>query len=136
MNKLVRFLIAGLPSFLIAIPLNYALVTWAGWPKPGAYAAVLLVQVTLNYFACRWFVFKPSNAVRFWSSFALFVNGILLFRLLDWGLYSLLTACTTLPFIGVQLFNVALFGLLKFEFSRRVFERKHAERPETQPPSE
>jgi putative flippase GtrA len=123
-SKLLKFFAAGLPSFLIAIPLNWVLVTRAGWPKPAAYAVVLALQVTVNYFACRYFVFDSGQGGKLWKSFAVFVNGILLFRLLDWGLYSLLTTRFGLPFIGVQLFNVALFGLLKFEFSRRVFERR------------
>lgn len=124
MSKLLKFFAAGLPSFLIAIPLNWLLVTRAGWPKPAAYAVVLALQVTINYFACRFFVFDAERGGGLWKSFAVFVNGILLFRLLDWGVYSLLTTQFDLPFIGVQLFNVALFGLLKFEFSRRVFEHQ------------
>ena len=127
MSKLVKFLLAGGPSFLIAIPLNWALVTQAAWPKPAAYAVVLVVQVTLNYFACRYFVFQTAPGVTLWKSFAVFVNGILIFRLLDWGVYSLLTTKLALPFVAVQLGNVLLFGLLKFQFSKRVFERTQSE---------
>jgi putative flippase GtrA len=122
MKKLIRFLVAGLPAFLLAIPLNWALVTHLAWPKPAAYAMVLAVQITLNYFACRLFVFEVVQGVSAWKSFAVFVNGILLFRVLDWGVYSLLTTKAGLPFLAVQLFNVLLFGLLKYQFSKRVFE--------------
>lgn len=136
MKKLVKFFAAGLPSFLVAIPLNWLLVTRAGWPKPAAYAVVLVLQVTINYFACRFLVFETTREAGLWKSFAVFVNGILIFRLLDWGVYSLLTAKFALPFIGVQLSNVVLFGLLKFEFSRRVFERETKNLAPTNPPRE
>jgi putative flippase GtrA len=124
MKQLAKFFVAGVPSFLLALPLNWLLVARAGWPKPAAYALVLVLQVTINYFACRYFVFETGQRTSLWRSFAVFVNGILVFRLLDWGMYSLLTTQFNLPFIGVQLFNVAMFGLLKFEFSKRVFERR------------
>lgn len=122
-RKLLKFFLAGVPAFLIAVPLNYALVAWAGLTKPLAYALVLTVQVTLNFFACRLFVFDPHPEIGLGRSFAVFFNGIVLFRLADWALYTVLTARFGLPFVGVQLLNVGLFGLLKFLFSRRVFER-------------
>lgn len=127
LRKFFKFGLAGLPSFLVAIPLNYALVKWAGLPKPAAYALVLAVQVTVNFFACRYFVFDADRRQSLWKSFVVFFNGIILFRLADWAVYSILTTRLGLPFIAVQLFNVLLFGFLKFEFSRRVFERPPSE---------
>lgn len=138
MRKLIKFLVAGLPAFLLAIPLNWALVTHLAWPKPAAYAMVLALQVTLNYFACRLYVFEIDRGVSAWKSFAVFVNGILLFRVLDWGVYSLLTSKAGLPFLAVQLFNVLLFGLLKYQFSKGVFEAASSEanRPAPKPGTE
>lgn len=122
--KLFKFFAWGIPAFAIALPLNYALVKWAELTKPIAYALVLAVQISINFFACRFFVFETDRRKSLWKSFALFVHGIVFFRLADWGVYSLLTTQFGLPFIGVQLFNVALFGLVKFEFSKRVFESR------------
>jgi putative flippase GtrA len=131
LQKLIKFGVAGLPSFLVAIPLNYLLVTRWQLAKPAAYALVLGIQVTINFFACYYFVFATDRRTGLWRSFGIFCNGILLFRLGDWAVYSVLTSRFALPFIGVQLFNVALFGLLKYEFSRRVFESR---RPPEAPP--
>jgi putative flippase GtrA len=122
-RKLLRFLLAGVPTFVGAVLLNYALVHWLGWGKALAYAAVLAVQTTANFFVCRIFVFDTKPVASLWKSFAVFFNGIILFRLFDWLVYVLLTQYFAVPFIGAQLFNVVLFGLLKFEFARRVFER-------------
>lgn len=126
LQKVIKFGVAGLPSFLVAVPLNYLLVTKGHFPKPAAYALVLAIQVTINFFACYYFVFATDRRIGLWRSFVIFSNGILLFRLGDWAVYSVLTTRFGMPFIGVQLFNVALFGLLKYEFSRRVFESQRA----------
>jgi putative flippase GtrA len=120
---ILKFGLAGLPAFAVAVPANYVLVKWLGVSKPWAYAAVLVMQVSVNYFFCRKFVFESNPSAGFWRSFVLFFNGILFFRALDWGLYWVLAEKMGLPFIGVQLFNVGLFSLLKYEYSRRVFER-------------
>jgi putative flippase GtrA len=122
LRRLIQFGLAGLPAYAVAVPVNYALVKWLGVSKPAAYGLVLVMQVVINFFVCRRFVFKPDHAISLWKSFVIFLNGILIFRLLDWGLYWFLAVRLELPFIGVQLFNVLLFGLAKFEFSRRLFE--------------
>jgi hypothetical protein len=73
---------------------------------------------------CRHFVFNVHPAFNARKSFMVFFNGVVFFRLLDWGLYVLLTSHFGLPFLAVQLFNIALFSLLRFEFSRGIFERE------------
>lgn len=124
MKKLLRFLLAGLPAFGVAILLNYALVRWLALSKPAAYLLVLAVQIVINFFACRFLVFSVHPSLNLWKSFVVFFNGIILFRAADWGVYVLLTSKAGLPFLAVQLFNVALFSVLKYEFSRGVFERR------------
>ena len=126
-QKLLRFMLAGGPAFALAVPLNYLLAHWAGLGKASAYAIVLGLQTTVNFFICRAFVFEPGPAVSPWKSFAVFFPGLILFRLADWLVYVWLTSRFGLPYLGVQLFNAALFALLKFEFSRRVFERGKGE---------
>jgi len=125
----VRFFLWGLPAFALAVPLNYTLVHWAGWDKALAYAVVLTVQVTINFFSCRFLVFDTDPELSVWRSFVIFFNGIILFRVADWLLYVLLATCLGLPFLGVQIFNVAFFGWLKFQFSRRVFENEGHDLP-------
>jgi putative flippase GtrA len=123
-KKLLRFMLAGGPAFVLAIPLNYLLVHELGWDKSAAYAVVLAMQMTVNFFVCRWFVFDAKPSLSLWKSFVVFINGIALLRLADWLVYVLLTKKFELPYLSVQLLNVLLFAVLKFEFAKRVFERK------------
>lgn len=116
--KLIKFLAAGLPSFVIAVPLNWLFVGTLHMPKPVAYGIVLVFQVSLNFFMCRWFVFEKKSATSLWRDFATFFAGIALFRAADWGVYTLLTHLG-FWYLGVQLFNVFLFSILKFLFSER-----------------
>jgi putative flippase GtrA len=118
--KLIKFLAAGLPSFLVAVPLNWLLVTKWGVPKGLAYALVLSFQVTLNFFMCRWFVFEKTSDKSLMAEFGAFVAGIAFFRLADWGVYSLLVSVVGFHYIAVQLLNVVLFSVLKFLYSERV----------------
>ncbi|MCX6960808.1 MAG: GtrA family protein [Verrucomicrobia bacterium] len=120
--KVGKFLAAGLPGIAVAIPLNLLLVKSLGWSPWLAYALVLLVQVSVNFFGCRWFVFQKTDTLSVWKQYFLFLNGILIFRIGDWGLYSLLVGVCHLPILPVQLGNVVIFALMKFRFSERLME--------------
>ena len=121
--KLGGFLAAGLPSFALAVPLNWVLVERFLWHKAGAYALVLCIQVTLNFFMCRWFVFKDRYDSSLWIQYSQFVSGILFFRLADWALYMFLVSVMDFYFLAVQLANVIIFSILKFKLSQKVMER-------------
>ncbi len=121
-GKVFAFLAAGLPGFVIALPLNFLFVSQLGWSKPLAYALVLAVQVTLNFFMCRWFVFVPHPEKPLSRQFVEFMAGILGFRALDWLLYSFLVQLRPDWYLGFQLLNVVLFVVLKYKFSKRVLE--------------
>ncbi len=120
--KLGKFLLAGLPAFVLAVPFNWLLVTHWGWPKGPAYAVVLLVQVTINFFLCRWFVFEKTGDKSILAEFGAFVAGIAFFRLADWGVYYLLVNGVGLYYLAVQLANVVLFSVLKFLYTERVMQ--------------
>lgn len=113
-------MLIGLPAFAVAIPLNYFLVHRLEMNKAGAYAIVLGMQITVNFFLCRYFVFQNREVRGLWRNFLVFLNGNLIFRLADWAVYVLLTKEFGLPYLGVQLFNVTVFALTKYEFARRV----------------
>ncbi|MCX6993348.1 MAG: GDSL-type esterase/lipase family protein [Kiritimatiellaeota bacterium] len=126
----LKFMAAGLPSFILAIPLNYMLVEWAALPKSPAYALVLAFQVTVNFFMLRRFVFKERTGRSLLTDFAAFFSGIMLFRLADFLLYSALVyyagtwLCALVGpqyYIGIQLANVVIFSVLKFLFAERLF---------------
>jgi putative flippase GtrA len=124
--KLLKFLAIGIPAFLVAIPLNYLLVEKLFWHKSAAYALVLVVQVTINFFACILFVFKRDTNRSIASQFAVFMSGILAARMLDWALYSFLVRVTPIHYLLIQFFNVMVFSLAKFAFARRAIEGRNA----------
>jgi putative flippase GtrA len=121
--KIGGFLAAGLPSFALAVPLNWFLVEMLSWPEPAAYAVVLLFQVILNFFMCRWFVFKDRKQTAMLVQFYQFVAGILFFRIADWALYTAVVHYTAIHYLVAQVANVFIFVVLKFKFSQKVMER-------------
>lgn len=123
-SKVFRFILFGIPAFLIAIPLNWFLVETLLWPKPAAYALVLVVQVVINFFICIHFVFDRDPNKKLANQFIIFMTGILIARVLDWGLYSILVQTTPIHYIAIQFFNVIVFSLAKFSFARRTIEGK------------
>ena len=118
--RLLKFLAAGLPAFLLALPANYWLAGRLGLAKPFAYAIVLAGQVTLNFFLNRAFVFEKRGE-SILREFGQFVAGILGFRAADWLVYVLLVDVCGLYYLAVQLGNVLVFSVPKFVFAERVF---------------
>ena len=125
MKKLIGFLAAGIPGFLVALPLNVLLVELLGTATWIAYALVLFVQVTINFFSLILFVFKRNTSVSLYQQYMVFMSGVSLFRLLDWLLYVGLVRVLSIHFVFIQLFNVILFSLAKFVFVRRTIEGKN-----------
>ena len=119
---LLRFLLVGLPSFAIAVLLNWALVTQVGMARPLAYALVLVLQVSVNFFMCRAFVFNNHNDRPIWVQFGQFFSGIIAFRAADWLVYVIAVQFLGVHYLLMQFVDIAIFSLLKFEFSRRVIE--------------
>lgn len=116
------FMLIGLPAFVLAIGLNAALVEWTPVPVWLAYAFVLWVQVTINFFLARHFVFESTTAhasVR--RQYVTFLGGVSIVRGLDWLAYVLMVAAGVF-FIAAQLINVVVFSVVRFLFARRVME--------------
>ena len=124
LKKLGLFLVAGLPAFVVAVPLNHFLVNQCHWSKPLAYALVLVVQVSINFFACCMFVFKRDTKRSMWKQFLIFLSGISTARLVDWAAYSLMTVWMGVPMLAAQLFNVIVLSVLKFSFAQKTIEGK------------
>ncbi|MCK4852786.1 MAG: GtrA family protein [Bacteroidales bacterium] len=122
--KYFLFLLVGLPAFIIAIPLNYLLVEFFHLYKPAAYLIVLLLQVTINFFMLRWFVFKTSKDHPILKQYLLFLGGIGIVRLMDLGCYTLFVEVFGFYYLLVQLANVVVFSVIKFLFSKTVMEKK------------
>lgn len=125
--KFVKFLLAGLPSFLLAMPINYLLVEYAKLPKGLCYAIVLFFQVTVNFFVCRIWVFEKTRDTSIWLQYLLFLSNIVFFRVLDWAVYYLLVTYYELCnryYLAVQLGNILFFSIFKFFFSKKIMEGK------------
>lgn len=121
--KLIKFLLAGLPSFLVALPVNWILVEQLNLDKALSYACVLFMQVTVNFFVCRFWVFEAASEKSLGVQYLQFLGGIFFFRLADWGVYYVLVSVCGLFYLAVQVGNIIVFAFLKFHFSKRVIER-------------
>lgn len=119
--QFARFLVSGIPAFLVAIPMNWILVRNIGLPRAIAYALVLLFQMTLNFALCRRFVFGISERSTWFREFAAFAAGNSIIRTLDWFIYTTIVAFYPSFYILVQLGNLVVFSLLKYAFVRHVF---------------
>lgn len=124
LKRVLRFLLSGLPAFLLAIPANWFLVEVFHWPKPVSYLAVLWGQTTINFFACRRFVFNLREKRPTFRQYWQFLSGMGLFRLADWLLYTIVVEVFRLYYLAAQLFNIAVFALIKFKFAESLFEAR------------
>ena len=118
------FMIVGLPSFLVALLINYTIVYYLNWFKPIVYAIVIVIQVSINFFMCRLYVFKNEATTSLSTQGIQFISGSLAFRFFDWLLYSILTQILSIHFTIIQIVNVVIFSLLKYKFAKRVIEGK------------
>lgn len=116
----MKFLAAGLPAFVLAVPANYALVEFLCLPKSLSYALVLCGQISLNYFMCRYLVFRETARFQRLNEFFLFFGGILAIRFFDWFFYVFLVHQIGLYYLAAQFLNVGLFSAIKFLYSRWV----------------
>jgi len=116
-------MLVGFPSFLVAMLLNVFFVSNLQWNVPLSYAIVITMQVIINFFLCKKFVFENNSKKTLKVQFMMFVSGIAVFRLLDWVLYSILVEIVCLYFLYIQIFNILFFSVLKFFYSKTVFEK-------------
>ena len=121
-KKFVLFLIVGLPAFFVAIPANYVFVEQFSISKPIAYAWVLVMQVTINFFMLRRFVFEQIENASIIKQFLKFIIGISIFRLCDWLLYYLVVEFTSIYYLIVQISNVIIFSVAKYFYSKMILE--------------
>lgn len=127
----LKFLLVGLPAFAVALPFNALLVERLAWPKWLAYALTLYLQVTVNFFFCRRFVFKPSARKPVWRQYIDFLGVVAVFRSVDWGVYTFLVSTTRIHYVIVQCANVVVFSLAKFMLSKRAIEGDGRRAPPT-----
>lgn len=120
--KLGRFLAAGVPAFVVAVLVNRWLVELLHWPAPAAYALALYLQMTANFFVCRLFVFDIDPTKPVFRQYLHFLAGLLVFRLADWAVYTVLVEVAGVYYLAAQLINIAIFSLARFKFLSALFE--------------
>ena len=117
-KKYIKFLLAGLPSASLAIPLNIFLVEVGKVNKPFSYAIVIFFQILLNFFFINKFVFKNKKENLIILSFFKFFFVILIFRILDWFIYIQLLSLLPNIYVVIQLVNIAIFSMIKFKYTK------------------
>ena len=121
--KFTKFLFSGIPSFLLAIPLNYFLVEYVNLQKTIAYTIAIIMQVTVNYFVVKKYTFTDSlKTVETKFKFIKFFSGIILFRILDIWVYSIEVEYIGIYYLISQIINTGLFSVFKYLFSKKIFE--------------
>ena len=88
-KKLFFFLIAGLPSFILAIFLNLYLVEVVEIDSIISYGIILIIQVIINFFINLKFVFNDNNSKSQLAKFVYFLILILIIRSMDWFFFVL-----------------------------------------------
>ena len=117
-KKYIKFLLAGLPSACLAIPLNIVLVEAGKLNKPFSYFIVMFFQIILNFCFINKFVFKKKKHQNIIVSFLKFFGGIVIFRISDWLIYIKLISLFPNIYVIIQVLNIAIFSIMKFRFSK------------------
>lgn len=122
MSGLVSFLGAGIPGFLIALPLNMFLVETIRLGIEISYLFVLFIQVSINFCTVRTFLFDIKDRSNILPQYIQFLLGMFLFRFFDWLIYIFLVKATNVHYLLVQAGNIILFSFLKYKFTKKVME--------------
>ena len=122
LNKFFLFLLVGIPSYLIALFINLILVEYLSVPVIISYIPVLILQVIINFILNIKFVFIKSSSKSYYLKLKNFLSLILLVRLFDWFLFVIITQYLLVWYIYAQLVNIAIFGIIKYLISVRIFE--------------
>ena len=122
LTKYYKFLLSGLPAFIIAIPVNYFLVEWLYFSKASSYLFVIVFQVIMNFLISIRMVFFERGGYSF-LNFIIFFAIVIAIRLVDWAAYSYIVQETNLYFLFIQAFNAIIFSFLKYFFLTILFRR-------------
>lgn len=121
MKQFIQFGLAGLPAFLIAIPLNIFLVQYAHWPKPVAYVPVIWLQFTAGFLMNHYLVFKTAGKIPFWRAYFQFAASMGIIRIFDWSAYTAATVWAHVPFVLAQICCSGVFLVIKYLSARPIF---------------
>lgn len=80
-------ILAGI-SFALGFALTALFVEAAGWPAQLSYAVAVALCTVVNFFGCRYWVFR-TGTMPFWPEAGRFFASILLFRVAEVGVFHL-----------------------------------------------
>src|SRR4030042_5104551 len=116
--EFLKFVGYGAVSYLLAVGTTTLLTRVLHLDRRLAYAIAQVTVLCVNFFVNKFFIFEPSRKRNPFLQFAYFAAGNAGFRLVDWGLFSLLS-------LGIKSIPLAAFlsaaSVLPFKF---VFMRK------------
>jgi putative flippase GtrA len=116
--EFLKFVGYGAVSYLLAVGTTTLLTRVFHLDRKLAYAIAQVTVLCVNFFVNKFFIFEPSKKRNPFLQFAFFAAGNAGFRLVDWGLFSLLSL--GIKSIPVAAFLSALSVLpLKFLFMRK-----------------
>ena len=116
--EFLKFVGYGAVSYLLAVGTTTLLTKVLHLDRRLAYAIAQVTVLCVNFFVNKFFIFQPSTKKNPILQFLLFAAGNAGFRLVDWGLFSLLS-------LGIKSIPVAAFISaasvlpLKFLFMRK-----------------
>ena len=116
------FFLVGLPSYILAVALNYYLVEFIDISVLISYLLVLILQVIINFFLNLKYVFKSNYYKSTLLKFKHFSLSIITVRFLDWSLFALIISLFDIWYLFVQTLNILVFGLIKYVLSKKIFE--------------
>jgi putative flippase GtrA len=118
--EFLKFVGYGAVSYLLAVGTTTLLTRVLHLDRKLAYAIAQGTVLCVNFFVNKFFIFEPSKKRNPFLQFAFFAAGNAGFRLVDWGLFSLLSLLFKSIPIPVAAFLSALSVLpLKFLFMRK-----------------
>lgn len=118
-----KFLLLGIPGFVITAAANFILVQYVEMNKTMAYLLVVFTKTSFNYFVCRKYMLQCEYNNLWHVTYFLFVPGILVIRAADLIVYSFLVYRLTIYFIFAQIHNVMWFSGIKYFVAKYVFQK-------------
>ncbi len=116
--EFLKFLGYGVVSYLLAAGSTTLLVKVLHLDRKLAYAIAQVAVLCVNFFVSKYFIFQPSGKRNPLVQFLLFTAVNAGFRLVDWGIFSLLSL--VIDSIPVAVF-ISASSVLPFKF---LFMRK------------
>ena len=122
-SKPVRFLAIGGVMMVSGLALNVLLVEVLHTSHRPAYAVVMVFLVFLGFILNRFVTFDKGDT-RLLIRFFRYTCAVILFRLVDWLLYTFLVEGVTLYYPAAQVVSGSIVLVAKYFSYKKLFEQK------------